>query len=70
MDSNFQYAGAVNLVVGPFGRLCFAIRCGPGEALLVQRAVSVTGLGDLSRRPWGGSPPVGPLVRSTGLDLK
>src|SRR5262245_18557188 len=33
MDSNFQYAGAVNLVVGLLGGLCFAIGCGPGEAL-------------------------------------
>ena len=65
MDSSFQYAGAVNLVVSPFGwvvllgGLCFAIGCGPGEALLVQRG-SATGLGDLSRRPRGGPPPVGP----------
>src|SRR5262252_168320 len=40
MDSNFQYAGAVNLVVGALGGLCFAIGCGPGEALLVQRGIS------------------------------
>jgi hypothetical protein len=33
-------------------------------------AVSATGLGDLSRRPRGGPPPVGPLVRSIGLDPK
>ena len=33
MDSNFQYAGAVNLVVGPFGWVVLAIGCGPGEAL-------------------------------------
>ena len=31
-------------------------------------ALSATGLGDLSRRPRGGPPPVGPLVRSIGLD--
>jgi len=35
-----QYAGAVNLVVGPFGWIVLAIRYGPGEALLVQRGIS------------------------------
>jgi hypothetical protein len=34
MDSNFQYAGAVNLVVALLGGLSSAIECGPGEALL------------------------------------
>ena len=33
-DSNFQYAGAVNLVVGAFGWVVFVIGCGPGEAIL------------------------------------
>ena len=40
MDSNFQYAGAVNLVVWPFlGGLCFAIGC-RSEALLGPRGIS------------------------------
>src|SRR5215469_12515028 len=43
-----------------WGGLCFAIGCGPGEAVLVQRGISA-GLGDLSRRPRGGPPPVGPF---------
>src|SRR6516165_7932733 len=49
MDSNFQYAGAVNLVVGPFGWvvLCDRVRSGRGAS---GTAVSATGLGDLSRR--------------------
>jgi hypothetical protein len=34
MDSNFQYAGAVNLVVGPFGWvvLCDRVRSGRGAS--------------------------------------
>src|SRR6516164_1789832 len=48
MDSNFQYAGAVNLVVGPFGWvvLCDRVRSGGASGT----AISATGLGDLSRR--------------------
>jgi hypothetical protein len=70
MDSNFQYAGAVNLVVGPFGWVVL-LRSGAVRARRFwYSAVTATGLGDLSRRPWGGPPPVGPLVRSIGLDLK
>ena len=49
MDSNFQYAGAVNLVVGPFGWVVLwdRVRSGRGAS---GTAVSATGLGDLSRR--------------------
>ena len=39
MDSNFQYAGAVNLVVSPFGWVVLCDRV-PDEALLVQRGIS------------------------------
>src|SRR5215813_904360 len=31
MDSNFQYAGAVNLLSALLGGLCFAIECGSGR---------------------------------------
>ena len=44
MDSNFQYAGAVNLVVGPFGWvvLCDRVRSGRG----------VSGTARYQRRGW------------------
>ena len=48
MDSNFQYAGAVNLVVGPFGWLCLRSGAVPARRFWYS-AVSRRGLGDLSR---------------------
>src|SRR5215469_7539805 len=70
LDSNFQYASAVNLVVSPFGWVVL-LRSGAGRTRRFwYSAVSATGLGDLSHRPRGGPPPVGPLVRSIGLDPK
>ena len=46
MDSNFQYAGAVNLVVGPFGWvvLCDRVRSGRG-ASGIERTKGPTGGG-------------------------
>ena len=70
MDSNFQYAGAVNLVVGPFGWvvLCDWVRSGRGASgtARYQRrgwAILAAGLGAAHR-------PSDPLVRSIGLDPK
>ena len=57
MDSNFQYAGAVNLVVGPFGWvvLCDRVRSGRGASgtARYQRrgwAILAAGLGAAHRR--------------------
>ena len=57
MDSNFQYAGAVNLVVGPFGWvvLCDRVRSGrgvSGTARYQRRgwAILAAGLGAAHRR--------------------
>jgi len=62
MDSNFQYAGAVNLVVGPFGWVVLRDRMRSGRGASGYNAVSATGLGDLSRRSRGGPSPVGPIL--------
>jgi hypothetical protein len=56
MDSNFQYAGAVNLVVGPFGWVVLYDRVRVRAKRFWDRAVSATRLGDLSRRRRGGPP--------------
>jgi hypothetical protein len=54
----------------PFWVGC-ALRSGAGRTRRFwYSAVSAPGLGDLSRRPRGGPSPVGPLVRSIGLDPK
>src|SRR5215469_11362171 len=50
MDSNFQYAGAVNLVVGPFGWVVLCDRVRVRARRFWDSAVSATQLGDLSRR--------------------
>src|SRR6516225_4935221 len=57
MDSNFQYAGAVNLVVSPFGWvvLCDRVRAGRGASgtARYQRrgwAILAAGLGAAHRR--------------------
>src|SRR5499427_1790739 len=54
----------------PFWVGCALRSCAVRARRFWHSAVSATGLGDLSRRPWGGRPPIGPLVRSIGLDLK
>src|SRR5215470_10848217 len=56
MDSNFQYAGAVNLVVGPFGWVVLCDRVRVRARRFWDSAVSATRLGDLSRRHRGGPP--------------
>ena len=56
MDSNFQYADAVNLVVGPFGWVVLCDRVRVRARRLWDSAVSATRLGDLSRRRRGGPP--------------
>src|SRR5215470_11226354 len=56
MDSNFQYAGAVNLVVGPFGWVVLCDRVRVRARRFWDSAVSATQLGDLSRRRRGGPP--------------
>ena len=56
MDSNFQYAGAVNLVVGPFGWVVLCDRVRVRARRFWDSAVSATQLGDVSRRRRGGPP--------------
>src|SRR5262249_58497652 len=56
MDSNFQYAGAVNLVVGPFGWIVLCDRVRVRARRFWDSAVSATRLGDLSCRRRGGPP--------------
>ena len=64
MDSNFQYAGAVNLVVGPFGWvvLCDRVRSGrgaSGTARYQRRGWAILAAGlEAAHRPSD------PLVRS------
>jgi SOS response associated peptidase (SRAP) len=62
MHSNFLYAGAVNLVVGPFGWVVLGDRVRVRARRFWDSAVSATRLGDLSRRRRGGPP-----HRSIGL---
>src|SRR5215467_8968997 len=56
MDSNFPYAGAVNLVVGPFGWVVLCDRVRVRARRFWDNAVLATRLGDVSRRRRGGPP--------------